>query len=54
MKVVIEGLEEGQVAVVSVIGSEYVDIDDPDPGEELTEEAQDLVRTVIGKVVNLS
>jgi hypothetical protein len=54
MKVVIEGLEEGQVLVVSVIGSEYVEIDDPDPGEdELPEDAQELVRSVIGKVVNL-
>ena len=52
MKVVIEGLEEGQVAVVTVIGTDYLD-DDPDPGEELPEETSQLVRTVIGKVVNL-
>ena len=53
MKVVIEGLEEGQVAVVTVIGTDYLDDDDPDPGEELPEETSQLVRTVIGKVVNL-
>ena len=53
MRVVIEGLEEGQVAVVTVIGTEYLDDDDPEPGEELPEETSQLVRTVIGKVVNL-
>jgi|14BtaG_2_1085337.scaffolds.fasta_scaffold25934_1 hypothetical protein len=52
MKVVIEGLEEGQVVVVTVIGVEYLD-DDPDPGAEIPEEEEATVRTVIGKVVNL-
>ena len=52
MKVVIEGLEEGQVAVVTVIGTEYYE-GDPDPGEEASEEEAPTVRTVIGKVVNL-
>ena len=39
MKIVLEGLEEGQVAVVAVVASEmYEWEDDPDPGEEEPEE----------------
>ena len=34
MKIIIDGLEEGQVAVVAVMGADFYPEEDPDPGEE--------------------
>jgi len=55
MKIIIDGLEEGQVAVVAIMGADFYPEEDPDPGEEEDEgEEQPVIRAVIGKVVNIN
>ena len=48
IKLTIDDIEVGQVVTIAVDGVVYIDIDDPDPGEEKPEEEEERKIWAIG------
>ena len=53
MKLIVEGLEEGQVLVIAVVPFDGGYEEEPDPGEEEPEEEIREAVKLVGKVINL-